>query len=511
MRDHASLLLLLAAAAIARSPALTAQAVERTDTPRRGALRITFDPRIQTWESEYAPTGRQPLGAVFAGDSITQWRPGVALVQQNLRTATGLGGYVATLGGTLLAIRAERRVMPVGFEYGITPHLSLSATVPIVRLAVREHFRANPAGSNLGALPDTANYAAFFSHLSTALTQLSDSIVAGAYGGPGSPAYLRAQALLAQGRTLDSALSIAVHDSAALFLPIAGSDAGRALTAIVAGLGQALADTFNIAAFSRDSFLLPAIPVPGDTAAGLLDARLRALGLSPFADTRRRLRFFPGDVELAAKYRFLARANYAAAASLLIRLPTGHQDSPNDPFDLATGDHQTDVEGRLTGEVTLWGRLWLNLSVRGARQLPGQRERRIAPVTQLFVPDTTLARLRWDPGDYVAVDAAPLFRFSRLFAAGITFGYYTQGRDRYAFLSAGDSNAVASRVGGPIAPAVLEAGTGIRYARLGVAATFSGPRLEGGFSVERTISGAGGPVPVATVFRIVMRQTILLF
>ncbi len=514
MRDYAPLLLLCAAAAFAPPATLPAQAVERSDTPRRGALRVTFDPRIMTWEEEFTATGRQPLGAAFAGDSITQWRPALALAEQNVRAATGLAGYVARLGGSLLAVRAERRVMPIGFEYGITRRLSLGVTVPIVRVSVRERFRANPAGSNLGALPDTAGYTAFFSGLSTALTQLNDSITAGAYGCPGSPACLRAQALLAQGQTLASALANAVHgnpDTAALFLPTAGSEAGRTLLTIVTGLGRALADTFHIAAFSGDSFPLPAVPVPGDAAAGFLDTRLSALGLSPFGNTLRRLRFFAGDVEVTAKYRVLARDSYAATAALVVRLPTGHQDSPNDPFDLATGDHQTDLEGRFTGEVTLLHRLWLNLSVRGARQLPGQRERRIGPTDQPFLPATTLARLRWDPGDYVAVDAAPLFKFSRFFAAGITFGYYTQGRDRYAFLSPQDSIDVAGRVGGPVSAAVLEPGTGIRQARVGVAATFSGPRLEGGFSVERTISGAGGLVPVATVFRIVIRESFLLF
>jgi hypothetical protein len=512
MRDPTPLLLLAACAAIAPAlpPALAAQAVERTDTPRHGALRITFDPRILAWEDEYTP-GRQPLGAAFAGDSISEWRPGVALVQQNVRAATGLAGYVASLGGSLLALRAERRVTPIGLEYGVTARLSLGVTVPIVRVDVRARFRTNPPGSNLGQLSDTAGYTAFFTHLNAALTQLNDSITAGAYGCPGSPACQRAQALYAQGKTLDSALAIAVHDSAALFLPVAGSDAGRALSAIVTGLGRALADTFNIAAFARDSFQLPVMPVPGEAAADLLDARLGALGLAPFGETPRRLRYFPGDVEVTAKYRILARDSYAAAAALVIRLPTGHQDSPNDPFDLATGDHQTDIEARLTGELTLWHRLWLNLSVRAARQMAGQRERRIGPVDRLFLPDTTLARLRWDPGDYVAVDAAPLYRFSRLFAAGITFGYYTQGRDRYAFLSPADSGVVAGKAGGPVSAAILGPGTGIRIARVGLAATFTGPRLEGGFSVERTISGAGGPVPVATQFRIVIRETLLLF
>jgi hypothetical protein len=517
MRQRPLILRSIATAAIVCLPAgrLTAQAVERTDTPRRGALRVTFDPRITTWEQVFTPEGRQPVGAAFAGDSLTPWQPALALAQQTARAATGLAGYVARLGGSLLAIRSERRVTPIGFEYGMTNRLSLGATIPIVRVEVREGFREKPEGANVGALADPSGYDTFFTSLSTALTQLNDSIAAGAYGCPSSPLCARAQALFSQGQTLASALASAVNgnpDTTAMFLPTAGSDAGRSLSAIVSGLSRALADTFNIAAFSSGSFPLPEVPVPGSAAAGILDARLSASGLAPFGgSTPRHLRYFTGDAEVAAKYRLFNADAYAAALALVVRLPTGHQDSPNDAFDLSTGDHQTDVEGRFTGELTVWHRLWLNVSLRGARQLPGQRERRIGPADQPFLPTTTLARLRWDPGDYVSVDVAPLYRFSRLFAAGVTFGYFAQQQDRYAFLSPQDSLDVVGRTGGPIAPAVLEVGTGIRLTRLGVAATFSGPRLEGGFSVERTISGAGGPVPVATVFRIVLRQTILLF
>src|SRR5512143_3957214 len=515
MRQRPLFSLSIAAAAIVSLPTgrLTAQAVERTDTPRRGALRVTFDPRITTWEEVFTPGGRQPLGAALAGDSLTQWQPALALAQGNVRAATGLAGYVARLGGSLLAIRSERRVTPIGLEYGLTNRLSLGATIPIVRVEVRERFREKPEGSNVGALPDPSGYATFFTSLNTALTQLNDSIAAGAYGCPSSPLCARAQALFSQGQSLASALAGAVNgnpDTIAMFLPTAGSEAGRQISAIVSGLSRALADTFNIAAFSSGTFLLPEVPVPGSATATILGDRLTSLGLAPFGgSTPRHLRYFAGDAEVAAKYRLLSAD--ADAVALVVRLPTGHQDSPNDAFDLATGDHQTDVEGRFSGELTVWHRLWLNVSLRGARQLPGQRERRIGPVDQPFLPATTFARLRWDPGDYVAMDVAPLYRFSRLFAAGVTFGYFAQQQDHYAFLSPQDSLDVVTRTGGPIAPAVLEAGTGIRQARVGVAATFSGPRLEGGFSVERTISGAGGPVPGATVLRIVMRQTILLF
>jgi hypothetical protein len=175
-------------------------------------------------------------------------------------------------------------------------------------------------------------------------------------------------------------------DFAALYLPLASSDAGRSLTSVVAALERALVDTVRVTSFSQDTFLLPATSVHGVGTAGFLAARLSANGLAPYRDTPRRLRFFTGDIELATTYRLLAGRDYAAAATLLVRLPTGHQDSPNDAFDVATGDHQLDLEGRLTQELTLGGRLWLNLSVRGGRQLPGHRERRVGPADQLFLP-----------------------------------------------------------------------------------------------------------------------------
>jgi hypothetical protein len=82
------LLTLVAAATLARPIRLAAQAVERTDTPRRGALRVSFDPRIMTWEQLYAPGGRQRIGAGFNGDSVSQSLPSVVRLQQDVRAAT---------------------------------------------------------------------------------------------------------------------------------------------------------------------------------------------------------------------------------------------------------------------------------------------------------------------------------------------------------------------------------------------------------------------------------------
>jgi hypothetical protein len=231
-----------------------------------------------------------------------------------------------------------------------------------------------------------------------------------------------------------------------------------------------------------------------------------AYGFAPIGDTPRLLRYFAGDAELSAKVR-LGRPTgpYQVAGVFLIRLPTGHLDSPNDLFDIPTGDHQTDVEVRLLQELTVKGRLWLNLAIAGASQRAGARERRVAPEGVLLVPRAALARLNWKPGAYLSVDFAPLYRFNEHFAAGPTLSYFTKRRDRYQFMSAGDSVALATRLGAPRSASVLDAGTAERRLRLGGAVSYLGPWFETAFSVQQTVTAAGGFVPAATEFRLVLK------
>ena len=230
-------------------------------------------------------------------------------------------------------------------------------------------------------------------------------------------------------------------------------------------------------------------------------------GFGPIVGTSRRRRFFAGDVEVHAKYRMIESRTYALSGAVVVRLPTGHQDSPNHLFDLSTGDHQTDIELQVAHELTLFDRLWLNALVRAGRQQPGTRARRVGPQSVLLIPHAALATLNWDPGDYLGVDIAPMLRFGNAFGVGFTAGYWTQTRDRYTYRSTQDSIDVATRLGTPVSAAVLDAGTALRWTRLGVAMTYATADLEGSFSVEQTVSGSGGLVPVATVFRIVMRTS----
>lgn len=363
MRSHA---LLLALALPGLAPGVSrAQAVPRTDTPRAGTVRVTFEPVITTWEREFADSGRQRIGASLP---------------------------------TPVFLRAERRVTPLIAEFGITSRIAVSARLPLVRVRTQASYPLDSTGS-----PDSAALA------------------------------------------LDSLL----RDS-----------------------------TYNFA---------------------------------PIRNTPRRLRYFPGDAELQAKYRLVVAANYSASVALVLRLPTGHQDSPHDLFDLSTGDHQTDVEAQVTQELIVANRLWLNVAVRAAHQRPGTRERRVGPDPHqnLLLPRGSTARLDWRPGDYAAIDIAPLYRFSPYFGAWFTAGYWSKKRDHYAYRSAQDSIDVATRLGAPLPAGGLDAGTSERWLRLGAAVTYVGPDVEGSFSIEQTVSGAagGGRVPAATVFRVVMRTS----
>ncbi len=499
---------------------LAAQAVERTDTPQRGDLRITFDPRIVTWESQLnGAGGRERLGAPLTGDTVGgTFIPAVARLEQDVRTASGVPSFIASLGKGLFSVRQERRILPVTAEVGVTDRFSLGVTVPIVRVATRARLQLSSAGATLGPNPlatiagaDT-QYASFFTQFDTTFARLDANIASGAYGCPSSPQCAQAQAFSAQGHAVHDALDRSVYGSGgggSPFLPRQGSDGGTGIDSTVARVQRNLAVSYGVTGFTH-AFLLAQDSLTVASLTGRLEDSSSGFGYSanPF---RNSLRYALGDVELAAKYRLAAGTRYAAVAALLVRLPTGRQDSTDRLLELPTGDHQTDVEGRLIQELIVGHRLWLNLALRAGAQRPGTRERRVAPTNAFLVPQQATAKLRWDPGDYVAVDFAPLYRFAPQFAAGVTVGYWSRARDHYSFLTPQDSIDLATRLGAPTPASVLDAGTSERWLRLGVAMTYVGPRFEAGFSVEQTVSGAGGRVPAATVFRIVMRTSRKLF
>jgi hypothetical protein len=517
------LLLLGAVLALGGVARLPAQAVARTDTPKGGELRVTFDPRILTWDEHYTAAGLERLGAPLTGDTVGALHiPLVARLQQDARTASGVTGFIASLGQGLLSVHQEKRITPVTLEVGFSDRLSLAVTIPYVRVETRTRFLLSPTGANLGPNPlatvasAVGQYASFFTQFDVALRQLGDSITGGHYGCPSSPGCAQAQALLSGGQLVRDALHRSVYGVgtvASPFLPRLGSDAGVGIDSTVAQLQRQLRTGYNVGGFTA-ALLLPVDAVDTSSFKTLLGTTVGAngsivgFGYNPFRNT---WRYGLGDVEVAAKYRVVKGPAYAAALAGRVRLPTGRRDSTLEVVDIPIASHQRAFEVSAIQELTLAHRLWLNLAVRAGIAGQTTRARRVAPPAAFLVPFQAMTVLNWDAGDYLAVDFAPLYRFAPQFAVGATAGYWTKRADRYSYLAAQDSADVAAQLGAPTPANVLDEGTSERRLRLGVAVTYTGPRVEGGFTVERTVSGAGGQTPAATVFRLVMRVSRKLF
>ncbi len=516
--------ILLVTPALTGGAALAAQTVERTDTPKSGSLRVTFDPRIFTWDHQYTSAGLQSLGAPLSGDTIGAQRiPLLGRLQQDVRTASGVPDFVASLGKGLLSVYLEKRVTPVTAELGITSRLSLAVTVPIVRVATRAALRLSQATANLGANPlatqggAVQQYASFFGQFTTALVDLGDSVAAGHYGCPGSPACAQAQALLARGAAVRDALQRTIYGAGGVespFVPLASSPVGVTIDSTVADIQQQLGTTYHVSGFTN-AILLAAdtLAAPADFNTFLQGAvggngAVFGWGYNRLRNSRR---YGLGDVELEAKYRVVAGSTYAAALGALARLPTGRRDTTLEVLEPSVADHQLDLEARVIQELTLAGRLWLNVAVRAGTQRSGTRARRVSPLDAFLIPYQATTVLSWDAGDYAAVDFAPLYRFAPQFAAGVTAGYWTKRADRYAYRSAQDSLAIATALGAPTPASVLDQDTSERVVRLGVALSYVGPTVEGGFTVEHTVSGAGGRVAAATVYRLVLRVSRQIF
>lgn len=497
---------------------LAAQAVERTDTPRGGAVRITFEPVISTWDHVYAGAGLMPLGYPLTGDTVGAAHiPQIARMEQDARTASGVAGFVASLGQGLLSARQERRVTPITVELGLTDRLSIGVTVPIVRVATRTSYQLSPAGASLGANPlaTTAGadleYGDFFTQFDAALKTLGDNINAGQYGCPGTSATCTAAlTLLARGQTVRDALSRTVYgvgSAGSPYMPRADSDAGVGIDNTVTSIQQQLQTVYHVPGFTA-SFLLPTDTVTADQFAAVLNDSAIGFGYLPFRNT---WRYGLGDIEIKAKSRVVSGEAYALAVGALVRLPTGERDSTLEVLDIPVAGHQTAIEGSVIQELTLWRHLWLNLAVRAGRSSGSTRARRVAPLDAFLVPFAATTVMNWTIGDYLAVDFAPMYKLARTFAVGVTAGYFTKRADRYAYQSAQDSVDVANQLGIAVPASVLAQGTADRWVRLGAAVTYAAPEVEGSFSVERTVSGAGGYVPEETVFRLVMRLSRKLF
>ena len=290
-----------------------------------------------------------------------------------------------SLSAGQLTTSADSRIatVPLAVEYGLTSRITLGVVIPIVQSRTEVTTQLNgPADSiaNVGTNPSRfhssataqAANATVFSGLTTARDQLAQRVAACA-ASPSSPGCAavnaraaEASALLAATSGFTAALSslygISTDQPGAPFVPLSGSAAQAAIDARLADLRA----SYTSFGFNGGTGALAAAQAQAANSQfqRLVNDPEFGIELDSVGTTEQTA---IGDIELSAaamlfnsfgKERGVRLRGVAAG---VVRLGTGHPARANRPYDVPTGDGQTDLEGRVAIDA-MYGRLLTTLA-----------------------------------------------------------------------------------------------------------------------------------------------------
>jgi hypothetical protein len=147
---------------------------------------------------------------------------------------------------------------------------------------------------------------------------------------------------------------------------------------------------------------------------------------------RRRFRQGVGDIDVGVSVRLFDRIGgnpwslddepgrgVRQTIGFTYRLGTGTALDPDDPFALATGDGQDDLEVMSATDIMLTSHVWGSVVARWTKQLPFDGIARIPDATgSPFIPLSRRRLARTEPGDRLAIQVAPRYALNSYFAIG---------------------------------------------------------------------------------------------
>ena len=440
----------------------------------RGTVRLEFGTGYSSFTSVYgglggtgglgtgsgsaSGEGSRTLASFFSGPAGPAIFPNLAGFEAAVRDATG-EAYSASLGVLTSAVEKNSVRLPVSLDVGVFDWLSAGVSASFVRNETEFAFGflTDSASANAGfspALADPTGVSRFLASLRTSIDGY-DAYRAGLCADdPASVGCRDATTVLAGSRAFHQALAAMYGSPVA---PLASSATGIALRARLAQLAEAfraagtglpgvlpLADAALSAEDLQDFVTDPAFGIAGNRP---LSAWLSLWML--------------GDLEVRADARWLHRSEPGhrvdAGGGALVRLPTGSQDDPANFLDMGSGDGQTDVElrGWLNGSWRDRIGLWADL--RYGVQLTGTTERRVFDPGYAMAPAATLARLDWNPGDYLFAEVAPWLRVSGAVTLVAGYRHFRKGEDSFTL----SAPSPAGTEGSPTTPAPTTAGAAL--------------------------------------------------
>lgn len=464
---------------------LGAQETEGPLTPA-GRLRLEVQSTFLSWDARFGDRpGGEPLGTHLTDATGSVLFPGVANLEAHLRELLADPGYEARVGSARTEVSASRIRLPIRLDLGITDWLTLGVTVPLVqnRTEVAFAFRADTATATLGVNPAvtrTDDVLAFTQELQgrvQAASARADELCAVE---PGSPECAAARQVAESGDRLFS--GFVTGYGASPFFPLEASPAAGELRHRVEAFNEGLG-SLDLAPLGRQP-LFPSERTTREDLDALLADPVVGILMAPPGD---RVGLWEmGDVELHVALRLLERAarpspegspplTYQLGGGLLVRLPTGGRDDPDVLLDLPAGDGQTDLEGRVFGNVRS-GRFGLWSDLRYGVQRPRTLLRRVGPRELVLIPRPNLATVEWTPGDYVQLELVPRYHFTDELALTAGYRLFDKGQDAFARLSPPPGGEGLAPIPAPplfTDAALLAAGTEETLHELGAGLVFS--------------------------------------
>jgi hypothetical protein len=472
-------------------------------------------PTFSTWDTRFGLTEQGKVEERLAEDLTdptgTRLFPGIATLEESLRTLIGQSDYQARLGSSSAAVTKDVTRVETGFQVGVFDWLTIGAMAPwvLTRTAIEVGFLAGDASPDLGVSPTVAERARVdrllqdLAFASLAARARADGLCA-VEGSPDCPA---AVSLADRATAFEGNVRAAY--GASTFFPLEGSGIAALLDASLAALSTDLtsagiapiASAMEYSSEPVDAQRFANIPL--DQASGIQGA---ALGSS------RRL-WGLGDIELSAALRLLEgeardsssvspRFAYTLSAGVLVRVGTGTMDDPDVFLDLGTGEGQTDIEGRVDGALRLGAHLGIRVGARFGQQSSTTLLRRVAPHELVLAPAYTRRTVRWSPASYSLFEVSPRLQITEELALSLDYRRYSKGEDSYDVLGEGSVGAPPVRgedLSRETEMRLHEAAVGLRFStraawRQGLLAR----PIEIGVRIVRAVSGAGGQTPKAT-------------
>ena len=500
---------LLALAFVA--PPVAGQLLDNTMVPR-GRVRLQASPVYQSWDQRF---GRGPgdteivesLGSDLTDPTTVSLFPGIASLTGAVRDLV-TEPFDPVLGSTSALVRQEITRVDFGADVGIFDWLTVGVVLPWMqtRSAVDVAFQPDTANANLGLNPTVGSPGLVTDFLaSTATARVNAASYASSVCDAGGASCSDAQALAARAASFDFALQQAY--AASPFFPLSGSAVGDALAQSAASLSADLsaAGLAGLAPLVLSGELL----VEEADLARLPTLRGSNVETSLPLTTLKSL-WAAGDVEVSARLRLLDNLTptgeewahpgfgYRVTGRLLVRLPTGTVPDPDIPFDLGTGDGQTDLQAGLTADLRLGSRL--GLAMGGYYAIQGETSiiDRVAPPEIVLPPLSTRTELTWRPGWYLGLGAAPSLRLAPSITLHGEYRFFHKARDEFELVD----------LSAPLNPDVLAIESGVKAHVVGGGFRYdtvdAWRRGEASLPVEihlrlfTTVAGSGGQVPKAT-------------